>query len=359
MPIPFIIMGLAALAGTAGVASGAVGAKKIYDANEKVTDAKNRHKRNISRFNNSNEKTTKKMDELGKQELEIVSGFKQFSDLIEKIQNRPVFKDINIGKNSLPKIDLRDLRQASVGAGAILGGLGGAAVGTAGGFAAAGATTAAMMALGTASTGTAISALSGAAATNAALAALGGGSLAAGGGGVALGTAVLGGATLGVGLLIGGVIFNVVGGNISEQADKAYHQMLREEKEINRCCCFLDELYKVAVDFSYVLRIYTKIYDGLISRLNTYINDLGKTDWNEYSDAFKRAVEILVLLVQILFNLCKTSLVKKSEKKDSYNEVQESEVYSKLHNSYKILVSNRVINANTEFEDICKNAKKE
>lgn len=44
---------------------------------------------------------------------------------------------------------------------------------------------------GTASTGTAISALSGAAATNAALAWLGGGALAAGGGGMAAGQALL------------------------------------------------------------------------------------------------------------------------------------------------------------------------
>ena len=57
---------------------------------------------------------------------------------------------------------------------------------------------------GTASTGTALSALSGAAATKATLAALGGGSLAAGGGGVALGTAVLG--TAGVGLVAAPII---------------------------------------------------------------------------------------------------------------------------------------------------------
>ena len=56
-------------------------------------------------------------------------------------------------------------------------------------------TTSVVMAIGTASTGTAISSLSGAAATNATLAWLGGGSLAAGGGGVAAGTAVLGAIT--------------------------------------------------------------------------------------------------------------------------------------------------------------------
>ncbi len=58
--------------------------------------------------------------------------------------------------------------------------------------------TSAVTALATASTGTAISSLSGAAATNAVLAWLGGGSIAAGGGGVAAGTVVLGTITGGV-----------------------------------------------------------------------------------------------------------------------------------------------------------------
>ena len=60
-----------------------------------------------------------------------------------------------------------------------------------GAYAAVTATTGLVGALGTASTGTAISTLSGAAASNATLAWLGGGALAAGGGGIVVGTAVL------------------------------------------------------------------------------------------------------------------------------------------------------------------------
>lgn len=109
---------------------------------------------------------------------------------------------------NLPEYNPEELQKAYVGAEVLLGALGGATLGTAGGFAAAGATTAAVTALGSASTGTAIASLSGAAATNATLAFLGGGSIAAGGGGIALGSAVLGASTLGMGVLLGGFIFN-------------------------------------------------------------------------------------------------------------------------------------------------------
>ena len=60
--------------------------------------------------------------------------------------------------------------------------------------------------VGVASTGTAISGLSGAAATNATLAWLGGGSLATGGGGMALGSIVLGGITVGPALTATGEV---------------------------------------------------------------------------------------------------------------------------------------------------------
>ena len=74
------------------------------------------------------------------------------------------------------------------------------------GMAAGAGTMALISAYGTASTGTAIASLSGAAATNASLAVLGGGAVSAGGGGMAVGAAVLGGiftvAAVGVGAAI-------------------------------------------------------------------------------------------------------------------------------------------------------------
>ena len=169
-----------------------------------------RHDGNVAKFKTENDATCKQIDTLGKVELVILNSFEDFSNTIEKIQNCPEFQNYNKYDFSLPKYNKEELKYVSVGAGVLLGRLGGAAVGVAGGYAAAGATMAAVMALGTASTGTAIASLSGVAATNATLAALGGGAIAAGGG-LALGIKILRATTLGVGILVGGVIFNLVG----------------------------------------------------------------------------------------------------------------------------------------------------
>lgn len=324
MPLPFILGGLAAVAGVAGVASGVNGAIKMKDANDTMKSAQNKHEKNIERFEEHNKMTTQKMDSLGKKELEILKSFERFSQAIEKIQNKPEFKAYKKESVEIPKYDAEELKKVSVGAGVLLGGLGGAAVGTAGGFAAAGATTAAVMALGTASTGTAIATLSGVAATNATLAALGGGAIAAGGGGMALGSAVLGAATLGVGLLVGGVIFNITGGSLSDKADEAWSQMRKAEKEIDKICVYLDELRDVAYKYILSLEKVERSYKYNLNRLENILRV--KTDWNYFSDEEKLITENTILLVGLLYNMCKVELVLKSNSEDELNRINKVKV---------------------------------
>lgn len=202
MPLPFIIIAGAAAAGLGGIGLGVNGAVKMSDAKKTSDMAQSMHKESKERFERNSKNANTLMDRLGRTEIEILNSFGEFSDLVEKINNRPTFKQCQIDDVSLPEFDAAEVRKVAVGASATLASLSSAAVGTAGGFAAAGAAVA-IAASGVASTGTVIGSLSGAAATNAMLAALGGGSLAAGGGGMALGSAVLGAATLGVGLLVG------------------------------------------------------------------------------------------------------------------------------------------------------------
>ena len=319
MPLPLFIGAIAAIAAIGGVGAGAHGAVKAKKANDTLKEAKERHKRNVQRFETDNRNTTRAMDSLGKLELEILESFKEFSETIERIQNKPEFDQVALSKVNLPNYTPEELRTASVGAGLLLGGLGGAATGTAAGFAAAGGTTAAVMALGTASTGTAIATLSGAAATNATLAALGGGAIAAGGGGMALGTLVLGGATAGVGILVGGIIFNITGSKLADKANEAWTQMLQVETAIDKICKYLKELKQTAEEYEATLLKAQVYYNRSFATTSYTVNTLGKNDWNLFNQHEKAALKNSVLLVGLLYHMCKVSLVKME--KDKPNKI--------------------------------------
>lgn len=337
MPLPFIIGGLAAVAGVAGVGSGIKGGVKMKEANDTMALAKSIQQNAIRYFERENQATTTLMDELGKQELSILASFEEFSDAIEKIHNRPEFKTYQRQGIDLPEYEAESLKNVSAGAGLLLGGVGGAAVGTAGGFAAAGATTSAVMALGTASTGTAISTLSGVAATNATLAALGGGSIAAGGGGMALGSAILGGATLGVGLLVGGFIFNAAGSALSEKADEAYNQACRTEREVDRIVDYFTELTQAATSFRSSLTQVEEIYKLHLSILKHIVYFQEKTDWSEFTAKEKKYVENAILLVGLLYSMCKVNLVIKQESENELNKVNHDGVDDSVRNATQIL----------------------
>lgn len=335
--LPIAIKGAAVVAGAAGVGSAVSGAKKMKEANETIESANRRHERNMERFEEENKKTSISMDKLGKLELEILHSFSDFSDVFEKIQNRPEFKNYSKNGVELPKYDGETLKNVSVGAGVLLGGIGGAGLGAAGGFAAAGATSAAVMALGTASTGTAIASLSGAAATNATLAALGGGAVAAGGGGIAAGTAVLGAATLGVGLLIGGVIFNVTGSKISDKADEAWSQMKKAEKQIDSICVYLDELKGISDKYRSTLSAVNDIYLDYLNKLRNIVVYSNKTNWNTFSETEKKVTENTVLIVGLLYSMCKVELVLKSSSQEEHNKVNSIEVNRSISNARTLM----------------------
>lgn len=321
MSLPIILGIVAAVAGTTGVGVGIHGGVKMKEANDKLKEAQKRDDLNKARLKRMNKSSCKAMDILGTNEMKVLSEFKQFSDLFERIKNRPEFAYVKIGNVSIPKFEGEDIKKASVGASVLVGSLGGAALGTAGGFAASGATTAAVMALGTASTGTAISTLSGAAATNATLAALGGGSLAAGGGGIALGTTILGATTLGVGLLVGGVIFSITGSSLSNKADEAMKQVVANEVKINDICVYLYDLQKTVERYNATLLRMQSLYTKQLNKMRGIVESCYDkyVNWQNLSSEEKLVIENMVLIVGVLYNMCKVQLVQKS--KDSEQNI--------------------------------------
>lgn len=349
MSLAFIVGTIAAIAGTGGIGAGIHGGVKMKQSSDTVKAAQKRNGENVKKLEIANKKTMQIMDILGTHEMEIMSSFKRFSTAYEKIKNPPSFVEIEKDGISLSVFTPKEVKNAAVGASVLLGGLGGAALGTAGGFAAAGGTTAAVMALGTASTGTAIASLSGAAATNATLAALGGGSIAAGGGGVALGTAVLGGATLGVGLLIGGIIFSVAGACVSNKAEKAWDQMIENENKINEICNYLEKLGNISTSFDYALKKVEKVYLNYLARLEYVIDEQfrkksffaklfsKKVNYKKFSREEKLITENLILLVGFLYEMCKVQLVEKSTDEEQLNIINEEDINSQIEKSENIL----------------------
>lgn len=327
MPLPLILGIAAGIAALGGVGAGINGGIKLAQANDTMKAAEKINNDSVQEFEALNTSTTEKMDILGKSELEILDSFQKFSDIFEKIHNKPEFKEIEISGAKIPEYNPEKIKEVSVGAAVLLGGLGGAALGTAGGFAAAGGATAAVMALGTASTGTAIATLSGAAATNATLAALGGGAIAAGGGGIALGTTILGISTAGVALLVGGIIFSVVGNGTSQKADEALKQAEENRDKINKICAYLRKLSSAADSFQKTLNSLSAVYQKHLQILDVLVNFGQKTDYSQYSDKEKLALENTVLLVALLYKLCQVNLVIRSEDEKELNTVNFDGVY--------------------------------
>lgn len=308
MPLPLMIGIATTIAAGTGVTSTVSGIKKISKAHCSLQEAEFEHERNIRRLEQQQEKTNNQMDELGKKELRILKSFQDFSGAFEKIHNKPEFGTISVEEKLDIEFNIDELRTSSVGAAVLLGAIEGAAVGTAGAFAASGATTAVMTVVGTSSTGTALSSLNGAALTNAVLAQLGGGSIAAGGGGVALGAAVLQAASLGVGVMVAGIAFNYSGTTMSKKANEAWEQIVQETDEVDKVCTFLQELFELSQKYYDAIYKLEKVYRKQLRKFLHLVMDKKKCDWKVYSETEKMLVENTVLLVSLMFGMCNVQL---------------------------------------------------
>ncbi|MCM1165918.1 MAG: hypothetical protein NC299_08435 [Lachnospiraceae bacterium] len=332
MPLPLILGIGAAIAGVAGVVSGAAGISLTKDANDTMNRAKNKYNSAQRKIDEASKTATDKMDELGNLEVEIIASFQRFLDAFEKVKNRPEIEEIDTKAANIPKISLSELKDASIGASALASSLASAAVGTAGGFAAYGGILSAALTFGTATTGTAISTLSGAAATNAAMAFLGGGALTAAGGlGVAGGTALLADAATGVGLLVGGFALGLAGGAMSSKADEAYSQACDAEEKADKACGYLHELQDYTNKYIISLNKVNTPYLSLLERFEEIVNT--KRDYNYFTASEKMLTENLVLLIGLLYSMCKVQLVLKSDNENDMNTVNKNGVDSAIQNA--------------------------
>jgi len=299
MAIPIIAGAIAA--GTAAVGGSKLvkGALNTHEAKQVQSNAEDIIESAKKSMEKSKRICTQAIEDLGKTKLTLASGsMNDFVTLFSLIKNVQINESKGLDELSKIKTDditFEEMQKtvlaatdivgsgiAGVGAGALL------SWGTYGG----------VMALGTASTGTAIGTLSGAAATNATLAWLGGGALAAGGGGMALGTIVLGGLLAGPALLVAGGLF---GAKANTNLNNAYSN--------------LDVAKKIAKEIDVAkaqvngITEHARILKEIIEKMNSMVR-LGNIDlklvikeagidWLQYSEPQKKEVAKAMKIAQL------------------------------------------------------------
>ena len=227
--LPFILLGFSVVAGALGVGAAIDAVDKFNKAKRIAERAKNRLEREQKEVQKRLKSLEPKLNQLGRLYTEIYTqDFKMFAQLLRSISNTELVlksqpKELKVWMKELPRLEtnIDFVEKALEGAlkGTFKGGMNAffTYIGVTG-FA---------IKIGTASTGTALSALSGAALENALLAWFGGGSLAAGGLGVAGGAFVLGGIVAGPAICIAGFTLN-------KQAEKALTEAKEYEKEVQK-----------------------------------------------------------------------------------------------------------------------------
>lgn len=316
MPLPLIL-------GAAALATAAYGAKKGYDGYQKhseaddiVNAAKKRYAGKRDAFDTQEKATTEALEVLGKEELNIGQQFNEFKtlaeELLQKLNNGRQDKlEINIPKHKLQRVE--NYSYTAIG---VLGATAGAGVaGAAAGFAVYGG----VMALGAASTGTAISSLAGVAATNATLAAIGGGSLATGGLGMAGGTAILGAAVAGPVLAIAGWAYNTHGEEALKKARGADREVDSAVTKLEKAQQQLSKTEDYAFDILEVLKAVYAQFDQYFSILKAVAGQIEaarvlkqdpQSALAQSSDTVMRAIGNGFALAAILVDLITTPLFK-------------------------------------------------
>ncbi len=144
---------------------------------------------------------------------------------------------------------------------------------------------------------------------------------------------------------VGGIILGKMGEKLSEQADEAFSQAMRIEREVKKIVEYLDELSEAAEQFKASLTVVEEQYKKCLDALDNTVNVSGKMHWSEFTNKEKQVTENAVLLVGLLYKMCQINLVIQNEEEEGINAVN------------KELIETTINDAETVLEDIRKGGR--
>ena len=264
-------------------------------AQEIADRATKKYKLNLEKLKNLENKTNQSAQEYGEFQLKIIVHTVQpiINYMISIGQNvskkeRQLLEGYDFSVKKLKKYQAATVTVQNLLQGGLQAGLAGAA--------AYGGAFSAVTSIGAASTGTAISTLSGAAAWNATLAWFGGGAIAAGGGGMALGSLVLGSITIVPALGVAAWI-------AKSQGEKALTKATKYEADVNKAIAEMNAAKDVATRINKRIEELKTVLDGLSKRSLTILNQLQEDQYQSKTldiDVFKELMLLTKAIVQFL-----------------------------------------------------------
>ena len=299
--IPVIIGGAALISAALGAKKGAKAISDIKKARRIADDAHSRGQRALANLEQKRSHVTSEADSYGRILVACRRDiFGRFVRFLEALGQRGSMQAIEaLEKVHITPVQIRELKVATIeahrvatGAVSMIGASAGASAGT----------TSLIGLLGTASTGTAISSVTGVAATNATLAWLGGGSLAAGGGGMALGTLVLGGITFAPAVLVGGLVLASRGRKALTEAYDYDAKVSTEIAKMNALRDFLDRI---------IIRIHelTDLVQKLDGRANQALDKLDLKSFDVEDEHYIQTFQHAGILIKALAEVMKTPVL--------------------------------------------------
>ncbi|CAA6815818.1 MAG: Unknown protein [uncultured Campylobacterales bacterium] len=306
MPIPIIVGGVIA-------ASSLYGTKKGYDTYQDKKTSKHWNNKAELIYNEASDEleqerisTDNNLEKFGK--LKVITYRDTLGDFIEifsKIKNVNFENNMNI--NETMSIDQSSILKIKDSVFEIQNLLGGGITSIGGGVATGFGAYSSVGILASASTGTTISSLSGIAAKNATLAWLGGGSLATGGGGMALGTIVLGGITVTPAFAICSKLISV----------KAEKEKFEAYANYDKAKVLVEEMENIKEEFKRInlrteeclntLKVLSNKFEDYLDRLENIADN--SNNYSSYSEENKKIVLVTVSIAQTIKNICDVSLL--------------------------------------------------
>ncbi len=258
--IPLIVGAIALGTAAVGAMKGTEGISHLNEAKEIGERVQSQHNKSVHQLKLAYKNTNDLAEGYGQIQLDIkIKSIGRFIDFLRRIDQTASQSDLKylVGIQDISVQQIQEYRSVVKEAELISKGIfSAAATGMAAGYGAVG-----LVGLfGTASTGAAISGLAGAAATNATLAWFGGGALATGGGGMALGSVVLGGIAVGPALAVGGFM-------LAAKGEEALTEARKYEAKVNT------EILKIKTAEEFLQKVDQQIIESreLVKKLNSRV----------------------------------------------------------------------------------------